>query len=67
MDLKPGRMTVVANTGEDFGKNAEAWEGWLAHQRYNLQPQPWFEPTEPQQAWESQVSTKKINMRSITF
>lgn len=49
---------LKAISGEDLGKDAEAWHSWLARQRFNLQPKPWLEPTEPQRAWGKLTSTR---------
>jgi hypothetical protein len=51
---------LKAISGEDLGKNAEAWQAWLSRQRFNLPPKPWLEPTEPQRAWGNPVSSAVI-------
>jgi hypothetical protein len=43
---------LVAITGQNFGKDREAWKRWLAQNGGKLRPVPVDEPNEPVQAWE---------------
>lgn len=44
---------LKAISGQDLGKDAEAWHRWLARQKFNLPVKPWKELTEPKRAWKS--------------
>lgn len=42
---------LTAITGEDYGKDVQAWSRWLEDHGDALPPKPWRPPTEAQQAW----------------
>jgi hypothetical protein len=42
-------------SGHDFGKDAAAWQSWLAGQGGRLSPAAWRAPTDAQRAWEELI------------
>lgn len=42
---------LVAITGEDFGKDVQAWSRWIEFHGDDLPPVPYYAATEPVQAW----------------
>ena len=48
---------LVAITGQDFGKDVAAWNGWLEFNGESLPPLPYRRLTDPMQAWGEVVQT----------
>lgn len=52
---------LVAITGEDYGKDAQAWSRWIEFNGDLLPRVPWNPPTEPVQAWNEAVLVEADN------
>jgi hypothetical protein len=54
---------LKAITGEDFGKDGEAWHRWLAQKRFSLPVKPWRPLAEPKQIWKPLTPNETIRKR----
>jgi flavin-dependent dehydrogenase len=48
---------LVRLTGQDFGKDRQAWRSWLAQTKHQRKPLPLEEPMEPVTAWNEEILT----------
>jgi len=58
---------LIAITGQDFGKDVNAWTEWLEAEGEFLKPKPWEGKTEAQAVWGKELLTTEMENPRMAF